>query len=233
MPISWLISGTAGMVTAFNPCGIALLPSYLMYLLSGRIHRPRWGWMDGLRAGMLMTLGFILMFGVAGLLVSTLGQWLFGAAPILSILLAILLFIMAFYVWRGNLYLGFHTGKLTTRLEGLFARGSSGSFFAFGIAFGIASLSCSLPVFVSVASQGFVTGFSNGIISFLAYSIGMGIVITILSILATTARQTVEVFIRFALPYIQKLSAIVMIFAGLYLLWYWLEGPRGLLITGL
>lgn len=73
---------------------------------------------------------------------------------------------------------------------------------------------------------------SNGLVVFLAYSVGMGIVVTVLSVLATTARATLESYLRASLPYVQKLSAIVMAVAGGYLLWYWLLEPRGLLIHG-
>ncbi len=230
MPFSWIVAGTAGMVSAFNPCGIALLPSYLMYLLSGRMQQRDLGWLDGLRAGLLMTFGFVILFGVAGLLVASVGQLLFGATRIISIFLALMIFVLALFVWRGQLHLGISTNRVTSLLERIFTRGSSGSFFAYGVGFGLASLSCSLPVFLSVASQGFGAGLSNGLFIFFTYSIGMGFIITILSILATSARTVLEKFLHIALPYIQKLSAIVMVIAGGYLLWYWLFGPQGLLI---
>lgn len=230
MPFSWMVAGMAGMVSAFNPCGIALLPSYLMYLLSGRIQQRKFGWLDGLRAGLLMTLGFVILFGVAGLLVTSAGILLFGATRMISILLALMIFILAIFVWRGQLHVGISTNRVSTLLESMFARGSSGSFFAYGVGFGLASLSCSLPVFLSVASQGFAAGFRYGLLIFFAYSMGMGFIITILSILATSTRTLLETFLHIALPYVQKLSAIVMVIAGVYLLWYWLLGPQGLLI---
>ena len=54
---------TAGVLAAFNPCGVAMLPSYVVYLLGGEKRRS----MDGLWAGLLMTLGFLMIFTVAGL----------------------------------------------------------------------------------------------------------------------------------------------------------------------
>lgn len=228
MTFSWMVAGAAGMVAAFNPCGIALLPSYLMYLLSGRIERPAWGYLEGLRAGALMTIGFVLLFGVAGLLVTSAGQVLFGAAPYISILMAVLLWITALFVWRESLHFVLPTTRWTARLEQVFTRGSSGSFFAYGVGYGLASLSCSLPVFISVASQGFGVGFAHGLGVFFAYAVGMGAVITVFSVAATTARTALENFIRTALPYVQKLSAMIMVVAGGYLMWYWLLGPRGI-----
>ncbi len=229
MPVSWIVAGAAGMVAAFNPCGIALFPSYLMYLLSGRIQRPAWGYWDGLRAGVLMTVGFVLLFGAAGLLVSGAGQILFGAAPFISILMAVLLWITAVFIWRGSLHVSLPTNRWTAKWDRMFTRGSSGSFFAYGVGYGLASLSCSLPVFVSVASQGFGVGFALGLGTFLSYAVGMGVVITVFSVAATTARTALENFIRTALPYVQKLSAIIMVVAGGYLIWYWIFGPRGVL----
>lgn len=225
MPFQDLLAFSAGMVTAFNPCGVALLPSYLAYLLSGRVEAGRLGWLDGLRSGILMTLGFVLLFGLAGLLIGVVGQVVFVVAPIISLLLAVGLLVLAVFVWRGHLGRGLALGQAASRLERIFRRGSTLSFFAYGVSYGLASLSCSLPVFLAVAAQGMAGGLAHGSEIFAYFAAGMGVVVTVLSMMATGARHVVQNVIRDVLPAVQKLSAVVMVAGSGYLFWYWVWGP--------
>lgn len=225
MLVSYLVAFSAGMVTAFNPCGIALLPSYLAYLLSGRVHEGRWKWYIGLRTGVLMTIGFVIIFGIAGILVTMIGNSIFTIAPFASILVSLGLFIAAIFMWRGSLSFGIRIGSVLNRLEKMFARGTSGSFISYGMSYGLISLTCSLPVFLSVVAQGLSQGSGRVALLYVFYTFGMAVVITSLSIVAGVARSMVEQFIKQILPIIQKLSAVVMGAGGVYLLWYWFLGP--------
>ncbi|QQE78463.1 cytochrome c biogenesis CcdA family protein [Alicyclobacillus sp. SO9] len=225
MAIPWFVAFTAGMIGAFNPCGIALLPSYLMYLLSDRIETNQNPWYVGLRSGILITIGFVVVFGAAGFLVGLIGHLLFAAVPFISLLVAILLLIAAVFTWRGTLSIKWSFGTWTERLEQIFRRGSNGSFVVYGISYGLVSLTCSLPVFLAVVAEGLSTGTRGVILLFAAYTLGMGVVITLLSLLTMLTRTFVIRFIRSTIPIIQKLSALVMAAGGLYLVWYWVFGP--------
>ncbi|CAD7355274.1 putative disulfide interchange protein [Staphylococcus aureus] len=87
MSFSFLFILTAGMVAAFNPCGIALLPSYISYLIGGETkdHSFRYAIFKGLGLGGAMTTGFLTIFVLAGLLIGGLGSALTGIFPILSL----------------------------------------------------------------------------------------------------------------------------------------------------
>lgn len=76
MSFSFLFILTAGMVAAFNPCGIALLPSYISYLIGGETkdHSFRYAIFKGLGLGGAMTTGFLTIFVLAGLLIGGLGS---------------------------------------------------------------------------------------------------------------------------------------------------------------
>ena len=66
------------MLAAFNPCGIALLPTYLAIFLG---HDDRTGRSPVTRAlyvGGAVTLGFLIVFGLAGIAVSALAVTLKG-----------------------------------------------------------------------------------------------------------------------------------------------------------
>ncbi len=79
----------AGMVSAANPCGIALLPSYLSIYLGGEEDdlEKRSTLTRVLRAilvGTTVSMGFVLFFGLAGIILSAGGSALIGFMPVLG-----------------------------------------------------------------------------------------------------------------------------------------------------
>jgi cytochrome c biogenesis protein CcdA len=76
----WSLMGSAlsaGMVAFLNPCGFALLPSYISHYLGGRAHlrRERW-WeraLQGLALGGAVSAGFFTVFLLLGIAVSLVG----------------------------------------------------------------------------------------------------------------------------------------------------------------
>lgn len=225
--MGWTLALSAGMVTAFNPCGVALLPAFLSFLLSrgGQADHP---WWRGAGAGLSMTVGFVVIFGLAGLAVSLLGRTLFVLAPVTSTIVALLLLGLAWRFWHGAPVVMAPLQAHTSRWVGASGRGS---FTLYGVGYGLVSLTCSLPVFLTVAATGFHQSVAIGVIRYLLYAVGMGIIVTGLAILTVTARQVVDTAIQTVAPVIPKVSAIIMILGSLYLLWYWFGGPG--LHTGL
>ncbi len=232
MVFTGLIAFSAGLVAAFNPCGVALLPSYLVYLLSGQTSGSRrHGWITGLRAGLLISIGFVILFGLAGIALNVFGHAVFFMAPIVSLALAIMLIALAWYMWAGYIPSLGLLGQATQNLEKIFQRGSPLSFLAYGISYGLASLSCSLPVFLAVMAQGITQGrfaWSN----FAWFSLGMIVVVGTLSVLATTMNKLVESLIHEIMPAVRKLSAGILVLSSGYLVWYWVLGPGLQTLTG-
>ncbi|MEI2717436.1 MAG: cytochrome c biogenesis protein CcdA, partial [Candidatus Nanopelagicales bacterium] len=83
----WALAFTAGVLAAFNPCGFALLPTYLTMFLSGR--QGGSGVVRALAVGAWVTAGFVLTFGVVGIAVSALsvrfGTWLSVVTVVLGV----------------------------------------------------------------------------------------------------------------------------------------------------
>ncbi len=226
MSIPELLAYSAGLVTAFNPCGIALLPSYLLYLLSGRVQKNHWQWVNGMVAGVLTTLGMVVVFGVASLVLSALGHRLFEAVPIFSLFMAMLLVILAFFTWRGSLTMVSLPGTaFFSALQKTFERGSPQAFVVYGLSYGMVSLTCSLPVFMVVVGEGLMRDWTTEILLFGAYALGIATVVVGLSTITAVARSVVERLIQQIMPMIQKASAVLIFGAALYLAGYWLLGP--------
>ena len=105
----------AGMMAAFNPCGVAMLPSYIVHLIAGR-ERRAW---DGLWAGILMTAGFLLVFMVAGVIAATfaavLGKavaWIAEVIGVAFILLGIIVVITPVSSASSPRFLGWRDGNI-------------------------------------------------------------------------------------------------------------------------
>jgi cytochrome c-type biogenesis protein len=225
----------AGMVSAVNPCGFALLPVYLsLYLgaedkgfrgksLVSRLVKSFW-------IALMVTSGFGLLFGVVGAIVSAGGTFLMGVMPWFAVVIGIALMLLGAWMLFGNTF-SFHfflgiAGKIGDPREI-----SVFGFFLFGVAFGATSLGCTLPIFLMVVGSSATSGdFSTGILQFLSYILGMGSVMQLLTLGIAVVKEGVVIgALRRLLPYVQKASALLLLGAGGYIVFYWLSS--GLLVV--
>ena len=82
----------AGMIAAVNPCGFAMLPAYLSLYLGAKEddfaqRSPATRTLRALLVGGVVSLGFVILFGLAGIVISAGGNALRGAMPTLAILI--------------------------------------------------------------------------------------------------------------------------------------------------
>ena len=216
----------AGMVSAVNPCGFAMLPAYLSLYLGSheddfRKRSPvRRAW-RALLIGAVVSLGFILLFGLAGVAVSAGGNAILGAMPWVGAVIGAVLVLMGIWMFAGR---GLYTGvfeRFAERVGDPKAMGVRG-FFLFGLAYGLASLSCTLPVFLAVIGSSITTGsFASGAGQFLSYGLGMASVLLTLTLALAFFKQGMVLWFRKTAPYVQLASAILLVLAGGYIIYYW------------
>ncbi|MFN8017542.1 MAG: cytochrome c biogenesis CcdA family protein [Acidimicrobiales bacterium] len=213
------IAFTAGMVATVNPCGFAMLPAYLGFFLGSDVEDGDPDANNVARAlvvGGAVTSGFLLLFAVAGAIVSwtslALGEW----TPYLTVVIGVALVgvgIAFMAGWEPVLNLP-HLDK-GGRNRGLW------SMFVFGLSYAIASLSCTIGPFTAVVATTFSReSFGAGVATFVAYGLGMGMLLMALTVTLALARQGLLARLRSSLPYITRISGGIMFFMGLYLAWY-------------
>ncbi len=217
------------MVSAVNPCGFAMLPVYLSLYLGveeenyhdrsvfSRLGKAVW-------VTLVVTSGFGLLFGAVGLLVSAGGAFLSDIMPWIAIFVGSLLVILGIWILFGKHFSLNFMLNLANKIgdpRKLTLKG----FFLFGVAFGATSLSCTLPIFLAVMAGSLTAGdFIGGAIQFLSYILGMGLVLLILTLGMAFVKEGVVVSaMRRFLPHVQKISAVLIIFAGSYIIYYWLS----------
>jgi cytochrome c biogenesis protein CcdA len=95
--------------------------------------------------------------------------------------------------------------------------------FLFGIVYAIASIGCTIGLLISVI-LGSVNrhGFVSGVISIVLYGLGMGLLVTSLTVALAFARVGLVSTIKKSFKWFDKVSAVFVVLTGLYLSWYWL-----------
>lgn len=214
----------AGLVASVNPCGFAILPSLLFYYLAsgstakGTVARLA----DGLVVGLVLSAGFMLVFGVAGTILAL------GARVIVQIVPWVALAMGAgFLVLGAWLLSGRH---VAVRMPGFELGEGSGypSLFLFGIGYAVGSLSCTLPVFLLVVGAAVASGSPLATVAvFLTYGLGMSTILMLLCLGTAGTRELLVHRVRRLFPYVDRLSGALLVIGGGYILYYWASLLRG------
>ena len=105
------------------------------------------------------------------------------------------------------------------------------SMFVFGIGYGLASLSCALPIYL--ASIGLVLGtginFINIIFYSIVYALGMSLILIGTSFGVVMFKQSINKFISRISRSVEQIGIILMIIAGLFITHYWLLGTGSII----
>jgi cytochrome c-type biogenesis protein len=105
------------------------------------------------------------------------------------------------------------------------ADGGLVSMFLFGVSYAVASLSCTLAPFLAVTTSTFrSSSWLAGFGVFIAYALGMGVIIAVLTVAISLTRAGLVQRLRRAGPVINRVAGALMVIAGLYVAWYgWYE----------
>jgi cytochrome c-type biogenesis protein len=105
-------------------------------------------------------------------------------------------------------------------------------FFLFGLAYGAASLSCTLPAFLAVIGTSLASGsVLAGMGRFFGFGVGMAAVLVTLTLALAFLKQGLVKWLRRAVPYVQLASAILIVLAGAYVISYWLLSGNGGIVS--
>jgi cytochrome c-type biogenesis protein len=224
----------AGMVSTVNPCGFSLLPAYLSLYLGGQddgaaSRHPLLKGCKALLIGTAVTLGFTVLFSFVGVIIWSGGHFLMQYLPWLGLVVGAVLTCLGLFLLAGK---SVYT-SLPPRLAILLGNPASQGFktyFLFGIGYGMASLGCTLPVFLIVVGSAMKSqGFSGGLSQFVSYSLGMGAVLTILALSFGLFKGGLTTYLSRTLPYMGRVAGVLLLVSGSYQVHYWLT--KGGLLT--
>ncbi len=212
-----------GMVALINPCGFALLPAYLGFFLGleedddekrsiiRSLNRSQ-------IVGLSMSAGFLAVFGALGLfLAGTItGLQESGWLPRATVVIGVALIGLGIAMFAG-----FQPLVSIPKLNKGGGSRSVSSMFVFGISYAIASLTCTIGIFLSAIGTGasgasFVERFG----AFVSYGIGMGLLATVLTLAVGFGKKGIVNRFRSLLPKINLISAFVLVVVGFYVAIY-------------
>ncbi|MDA1096854.1 MAG: hypothetical protein O3B84_06330, partial [Chloroflexi bacterium] len=167
--------------------------------------------------GLVATLGFMTVSGATGLAIAAGGRlFIRDVIPEVATVLGggLLVFGLVLLVLGKAFSLPVHMG-------GSHRRGYA-AVYLFGMAYGVAAVGCTLPLFLLVIVNAMTAaGFAGALFQFGVYASGMGIVLIAITVSAAVFRGVVATALRRALPYVEWLSTALVIQAGAYLIAYW------------
>jgi len=216
-----------GMAAAVNPCGFALLPTYLGLYLNGAIGevRPMLSQMNrAVLVSVTMTASFVALFGFAGLALGLAGATLGGALPWVSLATGVLLIAAGGRLLAARSFDASPAQRLADRLGGTAGRSGLLGYAAYGMAFALSSLGCTLPFFLSVVSTGLARGGLIGaVVQLVLYALGMGSVISILTLLIALFGRGLLARVRGIGGLLEPIGASLLLITGSYIVCYWLS----------
>lgn len=210
---------SAGVITAFNPCGFAMLPAYVSYFVGsdgGRESTIAARLLRALKVGTLVTLGFMTVYGLIGVVASGLRSAVTNVVPYVSMVVGVALAILGVSMLRG-----FAPKLPFLQISAAKNKDSARSMYLYGISYAVVSLSCGFAGFSAAVVTSFDSkSFLDGLLVYIAFAAGMGLVLMTLSIAVAFAQQAFVRGMRKVLPYVNRVSGGLLVLAGLYVAYY-------------
>jgi len=206
----------AGMVAAFNPCGFAMLPAYLTLVIDPQGGSQLTAVGRALAATAAMALGFLAVFGSFGLLTVSVASTVQQYLPYVTLLIGGTL------VGLGIWFLSGRELRMPNLAGGRWApTARMGSMFGYGVGYAIASLSCTIGPFLAVTGSSLRSGSpAQGVLVYLAYAAGIALVVGVLAVGVALASSSMIDRMRTVLPYVSRISGVILIAVGLYVAYY-------------
>ncbi|MBV9847256.1 MAG: cytochrome c biogenesis protein CcdA [Kutzneria sp.] len=217
MDTTLLLALGAGMLATVNPCGFAMLPAYLTLVITGRGESPAGKPISrAVLASAAMTSGFVLVFGIFGVLIVPLAASVQRYLPVATVLIGLGLLALGLVMLAGKeprvLLPKPKRGAPDQRLT---------SMFGYGLAYAAASLSCTLGPFLALVGTTLRgDGVFLGVAAFLAYAAGMGLVVTALAVVVALLGDTAAGRTRRILPYVTRIGGGLLVLVGGFVGYY-------------
>lgn len=214
---------SAGAATFFAPCAYPLLPGYLAYYLGledgPTTERPL---RRAAMVGLLVSLGFAIVYAVLGGLVAVAGSRLLANVATLELVV-------------GLLMIGLGVAMATGRLRGIDApiqlperRRSWVAFLGFGVVYGVAAAACTAPIFLGVVGLAVSRGGPVLLASLGSYLLGMSLLMVGLTLATALGRDALVRALTPDLDRLPRVAGLLLALAGVVQVYLFLFRYDGL-----
>ena len=214
------LSFLRGLVAAVNPCAFVLLPTYLMYFLGMEGHRPgdqRATVRRALLVSAAVSAGFLAVFVVVGIVSEYATRWIESNAKYATVVIGV-----GFVVLGIAMLAGYRLPISTPQVGPGTPDRTLPAMALYGVAYAVASIGCTLPLFSTVVLRGTVDreGLGTGVAHVVAYGAGMALIVTALTIALAVANTSLLRLLRTGSHYVDRVAAALVLLSGLYLVYY-------------
>ncbi len=212
---------TTGMVFTVNPCGFAMLPAYLSFFVGveqgagAADEDARASVARALAVAIAVTIGFATSYALLGLVVNRVTDGVYDVAPWISVVIGV-----ALVCFGVGLLAGYAPNVRTPHLDKGGRTRGVGSMVLFGVSYAVASLGCTLGLFLGVMSTNFGRGFASGVAYFTAFAAGFFLVVASLTVALALAQHSLVRTVRRVLPFVNRIAGALLVLTGAYVAWY-------------
>jgi len=222
-------SFSAGIAAFFNPCGFAMLPAYVAHYLGRDADQDTeinlQTIVNGISLGAIVSGGFLTTFLILGLAAAPLGPAIGSYIHWAGTIIGAALIVLGILMLLGNTGLSVASmERLADRISAA-GRDESGSrglkfYYVYGIAYAVASVGCTLPIFLIVLQSAVQGGLANSVVQFGAYAMGMSVMMLALSVVMVLSKELIQRAMPVLMQGIRWVGGVIVIGAGGYLIWY-------------
>ena len=231
----YLVALGAGVASFFSPCAFPLLPSYFSFYQNLDLeeqpqqNRPR----QALRLGLSAASGVISFNMGIGAIIAVLsagvaqGRSIADGTPNPGVIAfrfgtGVLLLILGFGQLRGwNLKPRFVDAFVyRTRPQRAGKLGPASTLYLYGLGYTAAGIGCTGPILAGLIAMALSSGgFPAAAISFVIFSLTMGMLMFIVSMIVSTSRQTLITRIKVVSPIIKRASGVLLVLVASFQLY--------------
>ncbi len=206
----------AGLQAFFAPCSIALIPAYVGYYVSeetGGANKLQ-QLLFGLKAGSFASLGLVSIYIIFGLILTLLGKIIAPIIPWIELSTGGLLLFLGTATLLGYEFVIKPPVMIQTKSNG------AKRFYLFGVAYALGALGCTLPIFLLVIFQALAQhGPIGALINFAVYALAMTSLMLTFSLIAAVSKTAIHRFLTKYMTAIQKSAGVLILLAGVYLVY--------------
>ncbi len=223
-----------GAASFFSPCSIAITPSFVGYLAGSASGSAAPGsrWLAVPAA--LVATGIVAFYAVAGALVGGIGAVVYSYLVWLVLVIGVIFLALGYLLLtgRGEALMRAGAANPANRYYEAAMAGSAGAYprlrlFGFGAAYGAASHTCTLPIFLGVVLAPLAAGnFVLAAGATLLYGIAIAVLLMVMAVIGDSALAGVRR--RIAGHYLVLITGGLFALTGGYLLDYFATNYGGL-----
>ena len=220
-------SFVAGSLAAVNPCGIVMLPVYLALYVRGEDGNNNFS--QKLNSSFIVVISVGLGFLILFVLIS--GIVFFSKSIIGSLIPYLSIFLSIFIIYFG---IGEIFRKKTFNSTIMSLGNKIGNpknigiipYVLFWISYGLVSVGCALPIFISLVTKTLDNSFFGILLNFTLYSLGMLSVIAFITLSTLFSVNSFAKFNKFMRSNSSIIFGLFLTLAGMYMLSYWIIDLR-------